>query len=204
MRQWGRHIHTSQVHLGSCRSKSLHFLHKLVTIYTQLPLQKKDGHPCSPRRQKIFTCSSVQQCWLLSRLHGPVSLAACFWGQLRLPVTGDGSLILRAMASSEKWECFWCRREGVKSSMPVSQHKMAFSKISASSVWGEGSMVMTVEEALIFPDTCFLLISLVTYIHCSPTFDLSVSSWVWKERGCSFYIGVAFFKMRPKWSGETK
>lgn len=65
----------------------------IVTIYTRLPLQKKDGHPCSPRRQKIFTCSSVQQCWLLSGLHGPVSLAACFQGQLRLPLTRDVSLI---------------------------------------------------------------------------------------------------------------
>lgn len=112
------------------------YSHKIHTITST-----KENHPCLPRRQKVFTCSSVQQCWLLSGLCGPVHLALCFSGQLRLPVKGDRSLIRRAAASPQEQECFWCSWEGVKSSVPVSQHKMTFSKINASSVWGEGSML---------------------------------------------------------------
>ena len=152
--------------------------HTTVTRYTRLPLQKKDDHPCLPRRRKIFTCSSVQLCWLLSGLRGPVRLAPCFSGQLRLPLTGDGSLILRATASPQEQECFGCSWEGVKSSVPVSQHKMAFSKVSASSVWGESSTVNDNIRSISFPWRV-LLAHFSNNLH-SLFSHLLVSSSLWK------------------------
>ena len=52
-----------------------------VTIYTRLPLQKKEkksDHPCSPRRQEAIYTFLSPACWLQSDLCSPVHLAARF------------------------------------------------------------------------------------------------------------------------------
>lgn len=64
-----------------------------VTMYTRLPLQKRDDRSCSPRRPKIFTRPSVQQCWLLPGLQ--VSMALSVW---QLVCKGSWDCLSREMS----------------------------------------------------------------------------------------------------------
>lgn len=136
MRQRGRHIHTYRYTWGAVEANHCISSQTIVTMHTRLPLQKKDDRPWSPGRQKIFTCSSVQQFF-------QVFMALSVWqlvfkGRWDCLSQETWAWFLRAEASSKEQESFWRGWEGMKSSMPVTQHKIAFSKTNASSVWGAG------------------------------------------------------------------
>lgn len=97
-------------------------------IHTIISTKEKDGRPCSPRRQGLCTCSSVQHAGFLQ-----ASMALSVWQLVSKSCWGCLSQemwvwVLRVEASYKEQEVFSSVWRGVGPSVWVSPHEMAFLK----------------------------------------------------------------------------
>lgn len=181
------HSHVTSTR-GELSKQIIAFLHKLVTMHTRLPLQKKDERPCSPRRQKIFTCSSVHS--------------------FRSPwLCQSGSVFARDMSLIPKRQgFFWGGWEEVKSIVPVTRHKIAISKTNASSTWEGGrerAWWSNNIRSIYFP--CHMLLAHF-FNNLHSLFSCYCTFWFhhYRELCSYFYIDMTLFKTMLRWNGETK
>lgn len=110
---------------------------------------------------------------------------------------------LRAVASSKEQESFWRGWEGEKSSVPVTQHHMAFSKINASSTWGKGHDGYNNIRSISFP-WHMLLAHFFNNLHS--LFSHLLTFWFhhYRELCSSLYTDRTLFQTMLTWNGETK
>lgn len=85
--------------------------------------------------------------------------------------------------------------------MPGTHHKMPFSRKKCLQYGGAGHNGYNVSS--IPPDACVLLISVITYIHSSPSL-LTFGFHHGGELGSSLYTDRMFFTMMLKCNGESR